>query len=90
MRSKMWAATLFVAAFLPVSADAQGIARGAQDGARTGSSVAGPLGGAVGGLVGGAVGGAAGGVKGVLGVPQRTGLRRSYRGRYDRRGRRRD
>ncbi|MGZ5864554.1 MAG: Spy/CpxP family protein refolding chaperone [Xanthobacteraceae bacterium] len=60
---------------LPLTAQAQGIVRGAQEGAAEGNRAAGPVGGAVGGVVGGAVGGAVGGVKGVLGIPQRSGLR---------------
>ena len=67
---------------LPVVAEAQGIVGGAQQGARAGNRAAGPVGGAVGavggGVAGGVVGGVVGGVKGVLGVPQRSGVRRAH------------
>ena len=51
--------------------------RGAQEGAAVGNRAAGPVGGAVGAVGGGVVGGVAGGVKGVLGIPQQSGVRRT-------------
>ena len=78
--------TLFA---VPIAAEAQGIVGGAQEGARVGNRAAGPVGGAVGAVGGGVVGGVVGGVKGVIGVPQRSGVRRaSYRKRTVRRSRR--
>jgi hypothetical protein len=79
---KLTLAALVILA-LPLAAQAQGIVRGAQEGVDQGNRVAGPVGGAVGGVVGGAVGGAVGGVKGVLGIPQQTGVHhyRHYRHR---------
>jgi hypothetical protein len=71
----IWAAAaLFV---LPAAVHAQGVVRGAQEGAAVGNRAAGPVGGAVGAVGGGVVGGVAGGVKGVLGIPQQSGVRRS-------------
>jgi hypothetical protein len=71
----MWAAAvLFV---LPAAVLAQGVVRGAQEGAAVGKRAAGPVGGAVGAVGGGVVGGVAGGVKGVLGIPQQSGVRRT-------------
>ncbi len=89
VKTRIFVAAAFAALMaLPAAVQAQGIVRGAQEGAATGNRAAGPIGGAVGGVVGGAVGGAVGGVKGVLGVPQRTGVRRSYRARHYRHVRR--
>jgi hypothetical protein len=73
----MWAAAVLITLDLPVAAQAQGVVRGAQEGAAVGNRAAGPVGGAVGAVGGGIVGGVAGGVKGVLGIPQRTGVRRT-------------
>jgi hypothetical protein len=74
MRSGLIIASALVALALPMAAQAQGVARGAQDGARDGRSVAGAV--------------PVGGVKGVLGIPQRTGVRRSHRRAYYHRRRR--
>ena len=73
----LWAAALGTGLVLPLAAHAQGVVRGAQEGAAVGNRAAGPIGGAVGAVGGGVVGGVAGGVKGVLGVPQDTGVRRT-------------
>ena len=72
MKSRViWAAAaLFV---LPAAVQAQGVVRGAQEGAAVGNRAAGPVGGAVGAVGGGVVGG----VKGVLGIPQQSGVRRT-------------
>jgi hypothetical protein len=76
MKSRViWAAAaLFI---LPAAVQAQGVVRGAQEGAAVGNRAAGPVGGAVGAVGGGVVGGVAGGVKGVLGIPQQSGVRRT-------------
>jgi hypothetical protein len=65
----------------PVAVQAQGMVRGAQEGAAAGNRAAGPVGAAVGGVGGAVVGGVAGGVKGVIGVPQRTSVRRTSKHR---------
>lgn len=76
------AALFFTTLAVPIAANAQGVVRGAQEGAAVGNRAAGPVGGAVGAVGGGVVGGVAGGVKGVLGIPQRSGVRRTtYRKR---------
>ena len=63
---------------LPIAAAAQGVVGGAQQGARMGNRAAGPVGGAVGAVGGGVVGGVVGGVRGVIGAPQRSGVRRAH------------
>ena len=75
MTRTAWAlgASLLLATFAGPAA-AQGIVKGAQEGAAAGNRAAGPVGGAVGGAVGGVAGGVAGGVKGVLGIPQSSGM----------------
>ena len=81
MKARIVMAAVAALLALPAIAEAQGIVRGAQEGATVGNRAAGPVGGAVGGVAGGVVGGVAGGVKGVLGVPQRTAVRRVHRHR---------
>jgi hypothetical protein len=73
----LWAAAVSAALAVPVSAQGQGVIGGAQEGARVGNRAAGPVGGAVGAVGGGVVGGVVGGVKGVIGIPQRSGVRRT-------------
>src|SRR5690606_19117628 len=76
------AAALAILAF-PLSASAQGVPRGAAEGARVGNQAAGPVGGAAGAVVGGVAGGVVGGVKGIVGIPQKTGI--PHRNRNQRR-----
>jgi hypothetical protein len=72
----------------PIAAQAQGVIGGAQEGARVGNRAAGPVGGAVGAVGGGVVGGVVGGVRGVVGAPQRTGVRRASYSRKSAKARR--
>lgn len=58
------AASLFAAAMVPLSAQAQGLIGGAREGAAQGDRAAGPLG----AVVGGAVGAGVGTVNGALGI----------------------
>ena len=89
MRLRLLAFASIVAVLgAPLAVQAQGVVRGVQEGADVGHRAAGPVGGAVGGAVGGVVGGVAGGVKGVLGVPQRSGVRTYKARRYHSRHRR--
>jgi hypothetical protein len=76
MKVKFTLVVVIAALAAPVAAHAQGIIGGGQEGIAVGQQVAGPIGAVVGAVVGGAVGGVVGGVKGVIGIPQQTGLRR--------------
>ena len=71
MKMKIFAATVFTLASLPLTSYAQGTFRGAEEGATAGERAAGP----VGAVVGGAVGAAAGTVGGILGVDERPRFR---------------
>jgi hypothetical protein len=77
MKARFVMAAAVLTLLAPLSAQAQGVIGGAQEGARVGNRAAGPVGGAVGAVGGGVVGGVVGGVKGVIGIPQRSGVRRT-------------
>ena len=70
-RSIATAALMAASLFLPLAAQAQGIAGGAAEGSRQGAEAAGPIG----GVLGGVAGGVAGGIAGLLGVDQRPRFR---------------
>ena len=70
-RSIATAALMAASLFLPLAAQAQGIAGGAAEGSRQGAEAAGPIG----GVLGGVAGGMAGGIAGLLGVDQRPRFR---------------
>jgi hypothetical protein len=69
--NSIFAAAVFAALALPLTAQAEGTVRGAQEGAEEGGRAAGPLG----AIVGGAVGAATGTVGGILGVEDRPRFR---------------
>lgn len=84
-RSLAFAGAMALTIFaFPLTASAQGVPRGAAQGADIGNRAAGAVGGVAGAVVGGVAGGVVGGAKGVVGIPQNTGIPNSRRHQHRR------